>query len=236
MSFQDAKEVFIISLGGSLIVPQEVDAAFLAAFKQLVADEVVRGHRFIIITGGGKTARRYQHAAAEVGQLADEDVDWLGIHATRLNAHLIRTILRDLAHPRIVTDPTHNETVTEPVLVAAGWKPGWSTDYVATLLAETYGVRRVANLSNIDYVYDSDPRTNPAAKPREHMAWDELQAIVGERWSPGMNAPFDPIATKMAATLGLTVGIMNGRDLSNVARFLHGQPFIGTTISPAVHL
>ena len=38
MSFRDATEVFIISLGGSLIVPQEVDAGFLSDFRRL-------GHR-----------------------------------------------------------------------------------------------------------------------------------------------------------------------------------------------
>ena len=89
----------IISLGGSLIAPPEgIDAAFLKKFKAMIARRVAKGDRFVLICGGGATARRYQAAARAVGQLSREDVDWIGIHATRLNAHLLRTVFKKLAH------------------------------------------------------------------------------------------------------------------------------------------
>src|SRR5438128_1378415 len=121
---------YIVSLGGSLIVPDEVDVNFLGQFKQLIEQRIKSGDKFVIITGGGRTSRRYSEAAKKLGDLDADDLDWLGIHSTRLNAHLMRTIFRKLAHPRIITNPTKPESAREPIIVAAGYRPGWSTDYV----------------------------------------------------------------------------------------------------------
>ena len=95
-------------------------------------------------------------------------------------------------------------------MVAGGWKPGWSTDYVASIIAQEYGVRTVINLSNIDYVYDSDPKKNKDAKKIAEIKWKEFRKIVGNKWKPGLNMPFDPIASQKGEQLGLEVAIMNG--------------------------
>ena len=101
-----SQETIVLSLGGSLLVPKDgIDTAFIRKFSDLVRRHVKKGRRFIIICGGGTTARAYQQAASKVTKLTRDDLDWIGIHATRLNAHLLRTVLRDLAHPRIITDP-----------------------------------------------------------------------------------------------------------------------------------
>jgi len=118
------------------------------------------------------------------------------------------------------------------VLVAAGWKPGFSTDYDAVLLAERFDARRILNLSNIAKVYTEDPRSNPAAKPIDAISWTDFRAIVGDEWSPGRNVPFDPVATRKAAELGLSVICAAGRDLDNLRRILEGESFAGTTIGP----
>lgn len=227
-------ERVIISLGGSLIVPDGIDSSFLETFKGFIGREIAAGRRFIIVTGGGRTARAYIEAAGEASPVSDEDRDWMGIHSTRLNAHLLRTILREYAYPRINTNPHDLEdfyVAKSPVLVAAGWRPGCSTDYDAALLGKYLGVRRIVNLSNIDHVYDRDPRKHPDAKRFERMGWPEFRALVGNEWNPGMNAPFDPIASKLAEEEGMEVAILAGRDLENVSRYLDGKPFTGTIIS-----
>ncbi|HWQ60552.1 MAG TPA: UMP kinase [Candidatus Fimivivens sp.] len=226
-------ERVIISLGGSLIVPDGIDWRFLRSFKEFITDEIGKGRTFIIVTGGGRTARAYIEAAGEATPVSDEDRDWMGIHATRLNAHLIRTVLREYSYPRINTNPNDLEDfyiAKSPVLVAAGWRPGFSTDYDAVLLGKYLDVTRIVNLSNIDHVYDSDPRTNPDAKRFERMNWTQFRALVGDTWNPGMNAPFDPIASKLAEEEGMEVSIMSGNDLGNVSRYLAGEPFAGTVI------
>ncbi len=226
----------IISVGGSLVVPNGgIDVEFLKDFKKLILKHLKRGWRFVIVVGGGGTARQYQSAARQVGKLALDDIDWLGIHSTRLNGHLMRTIFRDVAHPIMLKDPTAPLTKwKEPLLIAAGWKPGWSTDYVATRFAKRLNATLVINLSNIDYVYDKDPRTNPDAQKICEMGWKDFRAMVGDVWDPGMNVPFDPIASRLAHHSGISVALLNGKNIKNLDALLSGKTFIGTVIGSGI--
>lgn len=226
------KEVIVISIGGSIVVPKTgIDIKYLEKLHDLIRSEVKKGSRFILVVGGGHTAREYQRAANSVVEIDTEDVDWLGIHATRLNAHLLRTLFRDVAMKRVVKDPTRSLVWKEPVMIAAGWKPGWSTDYVAVRLAEKYKAKRILNLSNIEYAYDKDPSRYKDARPILRISWKNFRKIVGNTWSPGANAPFDPVASKLAQRLGMKVIIAKGTDLKNVKAILDGSPAKGTVIS-----
>jgi len=230
------KKAFIISLGGSLIVPQSgIDYKFLKKFRELILKEIKKGNKFFIVTGGGDTARKYIRGANKIVRVKDEDCDWLGIHATRLNAHLIRTIFRKSAHSEIITNPTVKlkqplKNKVSELVVASGFRPGNSSDYVATLLAEKYNVKNVINLSNIDYVYDKDPKKFKTAKKLKEINWRDFRKIVGSKWSPGLSGPFDPIASKKAQDLELKVAIMNGKKLKNLENYIEGKGFKGTII------
>lgn len=222
----------MLSVGGSIIIPQSgFDVKFLKDFQNLIAEEVKNGYRFIIVTGGGATARAYQNAAKEVGNLEPDDIDWMGIHATRLNAHLMRTILRKYAHPVVARDFTKKLDWTEPVLVASGWKPGWTTDYCAAKFAELYGGKTVINLSNISHVYSADPNKDPKAKKLEKVSWSQMEKIVGDKHIPGNNVPFDPIACKEGEKLGLTVLFAKGTEIDEVKKAIEGKEIVGTVIS-----
>lgn len=229
------KDRVILSVGGSLIVPNGgIDTNFLAKLNAFIRAQLAKypKRQFFLVIGGGATARHYRDAgSAVVGhELTRDDLDWLGIHTSRLNGQLVRTIFRDVAHPYIIKHYEIIRKVTEPVVVAAAWKPGWSTDYDAVLLCEDYDVTTVINLSNIDQVFDKDPRVFPEAKPIEKMNWDEFRRLVGDEWSPGMNAPFDPIAARKAQELGVKVVVMNGENFNNLEAYFEGKPFVGTTI------
>ncbi len=231
----DARKTFIINMGGSLIVPEDINVEFLTQFRALIVDQITqKQQRFVLITGGGKTARRYaQAAAAIVDGVADEDKDWLGIHATRLNAHLIRTIFSDYAYPRINTNPHDLEDFhqcSNAVMIAAGWKPGFSTDYDTALLARYLGIKKIINLSNIDYVYDKDPKKYPDAQKIEEMSWDQYREHIDTKWTPGMNVPFDPVASEYAEKEDLEVVTLAGAHLDNVAAYLNEEKFNGTVI------
>jgi len=222
-------ETVIISLGGSLIVPSGIDVNFLKKFRKLILKSV-RKKRFIIISGGGKTCRIYQKAAAKVTKLTDEDIDWLGIHATRLNAHLLRTIFRGYAYPKVIRNPEEKIKLSRPILIAAGYRPGCSTDYDAVLLAKNFGVKTLLNLTDKNYVYNKDPDRYKKAKPIKQMNWKQYRKISGSKWDPGINVPFDPVAAKEAEKIKLKVIIMNGRDIKNLDNFLEGRKFKGTII------
>jgi uridylate kinase len=226
----EKNKIIIISVGGSLIVPEDIDYKWLKKFKMIIEKYVAKKFKFIIITGGGKTARKYQNAAKEVSELTSDDLDWIGIHSTRLNAHLFRTIFRKIAHPKIIKDPTKKIEFKEKVLIASGWKPGFSTDYDAILLSKQFKIKKLINLTNIDYVYDKDPKNFKDAKIIKEIDWKSFRKIVGNKWSPGLNAPFDPIAAKESESIGMEVIIMNGKNLENLQKYLNKKEFIGTVI------
>lgn len=229
------EKVIIISVGGSLIVPNGgINTDFLRDLNKFVREEVNKGWKFFLVIGGGNTTRHYQDAGREViGGMEKEDLDWIGIHATRLNAHLIRTIFTDIAHPRIIENYEHKLiNWKEPVVIGSGWKPGWSTDYDAVILARDYGGQFIVNLSNIYWVYDKDPKKFKDAKKLERLTWSDMEKIVGSEWKPGMNLPFDPVATKLAKKLGLTVVVTNGHDFVNLRNIIEGREFKGTAIEP----
>lgn len=225
------RKLVVLSLGGSLIVPDKIDYSFLKNFRDSVLKFVKNGWHFIVVAGGGKTARVYQDAAKKVGPISQDDVDWIGIHSTHLNAHLLRTIFRDHAHLKILTHYDEKEDIPEGIVVAAGWKPGHSTDYDTVMFAKLYSVETVVNLSNIPFVYDKDPNKFPDAKPIKETTWEPFRKIVGDHWTPGDNLPFDPIASKAAHEAKIRVVIMDGKNLANFENFLLDQPFQGTVIS-----
>lgn len=229
---KNAEAPVIISLGGSLIVPDEIDVPFLKAFRSFVVTEVQKGKRFVLIAGGGKTARKYQVAASAIIEIDSEDLDWLGIHATRLNAHLMRTLFRDIAHPVIITDPQEITEVAEntAVIVASGFRPGSSTDLRAIQIAKLVHATQVVNLSNIDYVYTADPKKNPDAKPIEKISWPEFRKLLPEKWDPGLSSPFDPVAAKEAEGSGIEVAIVNGNALSELENYIEERAFKGTLV------
>lgn len=224
-----------MSVGGSLIVPDAIDTLFLAEFKNCIEHQIAAtGRRFIIIAGGGRTARRYQDAAAAVTELDPEDLDWMGIHATRLNGHLLRTIFRDVAHPTMITNP--DEIVDVPkssnLVIAAGYRPGASTDLRAVQIATHAHARKLINLSNIDYVYTDDPRKNPEAQKIEDITWHEFMKLIPTEWNPGLSSPFDPVAARAAYAHNFEVSIINGLKIAELENYLNNVPFIGTKIHP----
>jgi uridylate kinase len=226
------RSYIIVSVGGSLIVPDGIDTHFLQEFRTAVLALIAQGFSFYIITGGGKLARNYQHAAEEVrGGLEREDLDWLGIHSTRLNAHLLRALFKEQSQARIVKNPTRSISGNSPVIIGAGWKPGWSTDYCAVIAAKKLGAKKLINLSNIDYVYDKNPKEFPDAKKIETIGWKEFRTLIPDHWDPGLSSPFDPIAAKEAEALKLEVAVLNGNPLEHFIKYVQGEEFIGTLIS-----
>ena len=225
-------ETIVVSLGGSLIVPDNIDTNFLSALKELIETETTNGRRFILIAGGGKTARRYADAAAAVAPLENEDLDWLGIHATRLNAHLVRTIFRHLAHYEVISNPDDILDVpdTAKLIIASGYRPGSSTDLRAIQIAEHVGAKKVINLSNIEYVYTADPKTDPSAEKIEDITWAEFRTLIPDEWDPGLNSPFDPVAAKAAEAKNIEVACISGESLDSLKNYLEGNQFTGTRI------
>jgi uridylate kinase len=218
---------FVISLGGSILIPDKINVNFLKGFRKLILKHSKK-NRFILIIGGGKICRKYQKAAKKVTKLHPEDLDWLGIHSTRLNAHLLRTIFKKIAYQRIIKDPREKVRFNK-LLIGAGWQPGCSTDFDAVMLAKTYKADTVINMTNIAYLHDKNPSLYKKTRIIKQTDWKTLRKIIGSKWSPGLNVPFDPEAAKLAQKLKLKL-ILIGSDLKNFDNLLKGKKFNGSVV------
>ena len=228
--------VKVLSVGGSIVVPHEPDIEFLKKFTTMIREWLSENNerKLILVIGGGGPARIYQNAYKNIinnqNEYNSNEADWIGITATRLNAQLLRAVLSDLCLQDVVYNPTAVEEFTGRVLIASGWKPGFSTDTDAEYLAEKFGAKTIVNLSNIDKVYTDDPRKNSDAKPLDTITWPDFRAMVGDEWVPGKNCPFDPIASKRAEAQGISVVCAGGKNIENIRKILDDKPFFGTTI------
>ena len=224
----------VLSVGGSIISPDKVDYIFLSAFRDMILSHLAshEDEKLIFVAGGGAPARVYQDALRRIRHDAEAEMqDWLGIKATHLNAMLLKAVFGALCPSDVVTDPTDPDLeFNGRILVAGGWKPGFSTDTDAVYLAKRFGGKTVINLSNIKKVYTDDPRKNPDATPIDSISWHDFRKMVGDEWNPGLNAPFDPIASRIADESGMTVIAADGRNIENTRAILEGKPYEGTTI------
>jgi len=240
------KKTVVIALGGSIVYPgtepNGIDAAFLRRFKKFLMPFVRRGTKFVLVVGGGKLARRFQEAAHAISKLTDEDKDWIGIHATRLNGHLLRTIFRDVADPVMIDVRGRLKKLVYPVTIASGWRPGWSTDYVAIQLAVDFGAKEVVIAGKPSHVFDRDPvkksrrgsarsaRGSKSPKPFDAITWSAYRKLIPRKWTPGLGAPVDPVGAALAERAGIDAVVLDGRNLANFAALLKGAEFVGTII------
>ncbi|MDP6265986.1 MAG: UMP kinase [Candidatus Woesearchaeota archaeon] len=222
-------KTIIMSLGGSVIVPNRIDVNFLMNFKKIIYRYIKKNYRFVIYCGGGKLARNFQKSAAKY-KFNNEGLDWLGIYATRINADFIKKLFGNIAEDIIIKNPTKKIKFNKKIILAGGWKPGWSTDYDAVLLAKNLKVKTIINMSNINYVYDKDPKKFKGAKKIKNISWREFRKITGNKWKAGLNMPFDPVAAKEADKLRLKVVII-GNNLRNFENLLNDRKFEGTIIT-----
>ena len=223
------EKTIILSLGGSLIALDKIDIDFLKEFKKTIEKFVKKKHRFVIVCGGGSIARKFQKAASKKKGITNRDLDWLGIYATMINANFVKQVFRDMAEGKIIQNPTKKISSNKRIILASGWKPGWSTDYDAVLLAKNLKAKTVINMSNIDYVYDKDPKKHKNARKIKNICWKHYRNLIGKKWIAGLNAPFDPIAAKEAEKSKIKV-IIIGKNLKNFENLLNNKKFNGTMI------
>ncbi len=222
----------VIALGGSVIAPNGLNVPYLKKFRMFIVRQLKKGRKFVIVTGGGSIARHYQGAISKLIRISEEDKDWIGIHSTRLNAHLLRTLFAKESYPVVMDNPLKPllKKAKKSLIIASGWRPGWSTDYIAMLLAERFRVRRVVIAGHPDFVYTRDNARYKNATPIRDLTWKEYQRLISRKWSPGMKVPVDPVATRLAKTLGIEAAVIRGTDFKNFRNVIEGKKFRGTII------
>lgn len=225
----------IISIGGSVIYPKKgINADYLKELNQLVREKIAtQNRRFFIFTGGGYVGKEYQIGAGKiVGKVKNNDLNWLGVHATRFNAHLLRTIFHDIAYPRVIVRYDHRPDIKdEKVVICAAWLPGASTDFDMVSLAKLLNIKRAITLLNTKGIFDKDPTKHSKVKVLPKISWSDYREMIGDWWDPKRDVPFDPFASKLAEDYGMKVCFLDGKYIKNLKNVLDNKSFTGTVVS-----
>ncbi len=220
----------VISLGGSLIVPDNVDYNYLHKFVKFIRN-FAKKNKVVIVTGGGSTARKY------IVALKHENVDskmlsWVGIASTKLNARLVAGLFN------IKTEIPNSLNEVDKVLRknnitvcgALGFMPKMTSDGDAALISENIKTDYFINLTNVDGLYDKDPKLS-GAKFVPEISFSDFMKIVNKiKYEAGQHFVLDQAAAKIISRAKVKTVILNGKKLNNLNNFLSGKPFIGTVI------
>ncbi|OGE79198.1 MAG: hypothetical protein A2751_04360 [Candidatus Doudnabacteria bacterium RIFCSPHIGHO2_01_FULL_46_14] len=223
--------IHVISIGGSLIVPDKLNTRFIKEFKRVILKAAAGGDKFLIIPGGGQTCRSYQDAARSISNPTNEDLDWIGIKTNHLHSYFLRAVFGKDASPEVIgLDGRVGQLKKAISICVGGLEPGGTSDSTAVKFAEKFRARTIVNLTNVAGVYDKDPRKFRNARLIREMSWADLRKQFGSVKTPGRHMPFDSLTASTAARLRLKVVTMDGRNLKNFQNFLAGKSFKGTVI------
>lgn len=226
-----SSSIFVVSIGGSLIVdesgpnPEKI---------RLIADAVStlhsQGKQFVLVVGGGKSARSYVEAMRALG--ANNFVqDLAGINVTRVNALLVAHAVQS-AHKEVLDDFSKAKEIIDAgkIPVFGGHIPFFTTDSVGALIAEALNGTFV-NLTNVDGIYDSDPAVNAEARRFDEISHNHLvQLIMQSGSTPGQNVVLDLAACLILQRSKIPGVVLSGNDLQNFSNYINGYSFVGTVI------
>ena len=226
-----SKELVVVSIGGSILIPGEDDAVFISKLAEMLR-RVSSRVDVAVVCGGGKIARYYTVTGRDLGG-SEYDLDMLGIGTTRLNAGLLALALKDLSSKDIPTTIDQAAKAFSPgkIVVMGGTEPGHTTDAVATMLAKELGGKRVVNATSVDAVYSDDPRKNPDAVRYDRLTISDLEKLVYSDHGAGKSSVFDPLGVKIAKAEKIDIMMVDGRNLGELEKAIAGDPFDGTFIS-----
>lgn len=225
------KGIIVFSLGGSLIVPDNVNYKYLHKFK-LFINKLIKRYYIVIVTGGGKTARKYIEGLKK--EKSNELFQSLvGIMATKLNARLVAGLfsIKEQIPDSLqeVKEQLDNNGIT--ICGALGFQPNMTSDGDAAQIAQYLKADFFINLTNVDGLYDKDPQLHKNAELIDHISYSDFLAIIYKiKYEAGQHFVLDQVAAKIIARYKIKTLIMNGKKLENIGNYLDGKDFIGTVI------
>ncbi len=193
-----------------------------------VCDLLDTGAEVCLVIGGGNIFRGLQGSAQGMERTT---ADYMGMLATVMNALAMQSALEgNGVHSRVVSAIPMDQ-ICEPyirrravrhlekkrvVIFAAGTgNPYFTTDTAATLRASEMSCQAIYKGTQVDGVYDSDPRTNSDAKRYETVSYDEvLQKNLGV---------MDASAIALARDNNLPIIVFSLNDPSGMAGVVNGK-------------
>lgn len=222
----------VVSMGGSVLFRDEEDETYLAALADLLREEG-KARPLLVTTGGGRTARNYIRLGRRLG-LTEVELDELGIDVTRLHARLLAARIGPpcpARPPATLAEAVHELRHASPV-VLGGTEPGHTTDGVAALLAARVRAERLVNATDVEGLFEADPRRHPNARRIERIGWEGFRAMVEANTSSeaGQNFLFDRLGAATLARARIPLWVVGGRDLDNLRAAIGGAGFRGSRV------
>lgn len=226
------KKIMVISLGGSLIVPEKIDFKFLKEFR-----EALRRHyqkwKFVIVCGGGTVARKYISILKE-NKSNEKDLSLAGIMATRMNARIVMRLFGKEANDVLpmnmkeVQDNLHKNDVV--ICGALRYAEKSTSDGTAAKLAHLLKAEFV-NITNIKGLYSDNPKTHKNAKFIPFISWKDFEKMADKsRYTPGQHFVLDQQAAKIIREHKIKTYIIGPDGSTNISKILAGKKFTGTLI------
>lgn len=200
-------EAIVVKLGGSVLFKPdgELDLDTVNRWLSVLVD-LTQHARIIVVVGGGKPARKYISWGRNLN-LGEYECDELGIQVSRLNAYLLLAALKHrLSAARIRIYGSVPKSPMEvygikddyDVIFVGGFIPGQSTVGVAAEVAELSGARVLAIGTDVDGVFDKDPKKYSDAKRLSLVSIDKLiDLFLKQEETAGTYALFDIQSLKL---------------------------------------
>lgn len=227
------KKVMVISLGGSLIVPEKMDVSFLKKLHTTLK-KFYKTHSFVIVCGGGVVARKYIGALRQ-GHYSEKDQSLAGIQVTCLNAKFMMEWFGKEANLHLPKSPTEVKNLLKKNNIvftcAFRYVPHSTSDSNAAHLAYLLKSDFI-NLSNVDELYTADPRTHKNAKPISRISWKDFEHIaLKHKYKAGQHFLLDQSAATFIRKHKIKTYLL-GKKLTNLSKVLKEEKFTGTLIGP----
>ena len=191
------KQVIVLSLGGSLIIPENVDVKFLKEFKKVILKNTKK-YKFIIVCGGGSIARKYIFALREIN-VGKKLQSFSGISATRMNARFMNYFFninpeKGIPHKMKIL----KKYLKQQDIVFCGaleYKPNQTSDSTAVEIARDFKTRFI-NVTNVSGLYDKNPAKFKNAKFISKISWKDFDKMANKnKFSPGQHFVLDQTAS-----------------------------------------
>jgi uridylate kinase len=226
------KKVIVISLGGSLIIPDDINLKYLRDFKKTILKNKDK-YKFIIICGGGSIARRYISALREEG-MNEELQSYAGISSTRMNARFMSYFFKldqKRGIPHKIKELKEYANKFDIIFCGAlEYKPRQTSDSTAAQIAEAFKCDFI-NLTDVSGLHDKNPKKFKDAKFISKISWADFDKMANEiEFKPGQHFVLDQTASNIIKKKKITTYIL-GKDMKQLDNLLNGKKFIGTKIS-----
>lgn len=225
-------KTIVLSLGGSLIIPDQIDFKFLHLFKKTLRNNY-KNYKFVVVCGGGSIARKYIETLKKEGK-SEKELSMAGIRATRMNALFLMGFFGKEANSTLPKDMKEaSQLLKKNKVVFCGalrYSDKETSDGTAAKLAH-YLQTDFINLTNVKGLYSSNPAKDKNAKfiPSESWKVFEKRALA-IKFKPGQHFVLDQEAAILIKRNRTKTYIM-GKEMKNMENMLKNKKFIGTLIA-----